>query len=594
LSVSDIGPDDKRSVGDCLKDKPRVDYHDNIESILELMKKSQSRVLPVFKGDEFIGTVTESDLVNYLYECSHELKGLRDEYIAVTNLAGEIIVKFDKEGRWTFLNDCGCRFWGRPREQLLGVKFADFVHPEDTRKTKAAIQKVVKTRQMVRGLINRQKTPNGWRTVEWNGAPIFDESQNCCGIRASGKDITQHWQIEAALYESEQKYKTLVSHVPGAVYRCEFNGGRTMKFISGVVKEISGYDFSDFLDNRVLAYSQIIHVNDRKMVEQTIREAVKHKTVYSMEYRIIRADETIRWVREQGQASFAAGRVQWLDGAIFDITERKRFEDELERSQYKLECKVQERTAELLAANKVLQKEIAERHRLEKEILAISERQQQRLGRELHDGLGQLLTGIALTSKVLERNMAAKSLTEAASVAKIARLINQGITQTRNLAKGFYPVDLHSYGLVSALKSLASNMEQLFGISCRFRCEGAVEVEDVSTKIQLYRIAQEAVTNAVKHGKAKNIAIIMSSSGDTAIIKIENDGEEMPAEHGKSSGMGLRIMRYRARVINALLDIRSGAAGGAVVTCTFEKKQADEHRGGELWQENSEKEQIMI
>jgi len=134
-------------------------------------------------------------------QAEEEIKRTRDDYFTITNLTGDIIVKIDREGKWTFVNDGGCKFWGKPRKKLLGIEFADYLHPDDTEKTTAAIQEMIKTQQLVRGVINRQKTPEGWRMVEWNGSPIFDETGNYVGMQVTGRDITERKQLEEAQRE---------------------------------------------------------------------------------------------------------------------------------------------------------------------------------------------------------------------------------------------------------------------------------------------------------------------------------------------------------------------------------------------------------
>jgi len=143
-------------------------------------------------------------------KAEEQIKKARDDYLAITNLTGDIIVHVDKEGRWTFLNDQACKFWGKPRDELLGIKFADYLHPDDQEKTKAAIQEAVKTRKISRGFINRQKTPKGWRIVEWNGAPIFDEKGNYVGLQATGRDVTERKLLEEELKRYSEHLERLV------------------------------------------------------------------------------------------------------------------------------------------------------------------------------------------------------------------------------------------------------------------------------------------------------------------------------------------------------------------------------------------------
>ncbi len=226
-------------------------------------------------------------------------------------------------------------------------------------------------------------------------------------------------------------------------------------------------------------------------------------------------------------------------------------------------------TAELTASNRQLLQEIEERTRLEKELLSIIERERRRIGQELHDSIGQQLTGIEFMTEALEQKLSSKSLPEASYAAKITRRVAQATDQTRELAKGLHPVDLDENGLMSALEELTATTEHLFGLSCSLRCDRLVPINDISVAINLYRIAQEAITNAIKHGRAKNILVELSSSGDCSKLTVENDGLDFSQARDRNEGMGLKIMNYRAEMIDATLNICTGANGGTIVTCVF-------------------------
>lgn len=211
-----------------------------------------------------------------------------------------------------------------------------------------------------------------------------------------------------------------------------------------------------------------------------------------------------------------------------------------------------------------------ERQRLEREVLEISEREQRRIGHDLHDGLGQTLAGVDVLLEVLKKRLAASSPGDADAVASISTYVKEAIQQTRMLARGLSPVEVERKGLMSALKALAQHSGLLFKVSCSFECDDAVEVQDHSKATHLYRIAQEAIHNAVRHGKAKHIEIILTQQGPTATLRVVGDGVSgAPLTDTSGNGMGIYTMKYRAGMIGGSVEILPAKPGGTEVVCTF-------------------------
>ncbi len=215
-------------------------------------------------------------------------------------------------------------------------------------------------------------------------------------------------------------------------------------------------------------------------------------------------------------------------------------------------------------------RDITEQRHLEEEILSISRREQQRIGQDLHDAMGQHLTGIAFLAKVLAKKLNASGAPDAAQATQIEKMINEGITLARGLAQGLCPVAVTAEGLMSALGEYRAHVESLFGVVCSFRCEEPMLVRDEAAATHLYRIVQEAVNNALKHGKARRIEITMAGSDGSLTLAVKDDGKGLPGHFDNNKGMGLRIMAYRARMIGATLDIQRTPGGGAVVVCSFQ------------------------
>jgi signal transduction histidine kinase len=217
-------------------------------------------------------------------------------------------------------------------------------------------------------------------------------------------------------------------------------------------------------------------------------------------------------------------------------------------------------------------RDVTDRETLEKEVAESSSRVQMRIGQDIHDGLGQHLTGITFLSRALEKSLAAKDLPEAAEAAEISKLVIEALAQTRNLARGLFPVEVESTRLTQSLRELAHTVEQLFNVACTVECDSELIINNKNASTHLFRLAQEAINNAVKHGRAQRIAIVLGTSGDKAMLRITDDGLGFALETVKRSGLGLRIMTYRAQKVGGTLEIQPGPHGGTVVTCTFNSK----------------------
>ncbi|HMJ89104.1 MAG TPA: response regulator, partial [Candidatus Acidoferrum sp.] len=217
-----------------------------------------------------------------------------------------------------------------------------------------------------------------------------------------------------------------------------------------------------------------------------------------------------------------------------------------------------------------------ERLRLERQILEIGDRERRRIGQDLHDGLGQHLAGIELMTEALEQKLATKNKTEATRAANIARHVREAIRQTRSLARGLSPVEPDRHGLMSSLQELAANASEMFRVTCRFTCTGHVHIENNVAATHLFRIAQEAVSNAIKHGHAREIQVALSDAPDAVQLTITDNGGGLAEPPPESNGMGLRIMRYRTSVIGGELSVERHERGGTVVRCVIPAKALKE------------------
>jgi signal transduction histidine kinase len=248
---------------------------------------------------------------------------------------------------------------------------------------------------------------------------------------------------------------------------------------------------------------------------------------------------------------------------------RAKSEEELRRAHEDLELRVERRTADLRAANLKLENVIEERKRLENELLEIAENERRRIGFDLHDDLGQKLTGMALMMKGLERRLAAETHPCVEEAGRIHCLMQDIIKHTHDLARQFSSLDVKGDDLATVLKGLAANVKKLFEITCGFAVKGSPPQLPHNTTLQLYKIAQEAISNAIKHGKASQVTVALACGDDALTVTIKNDGLPFAQPSGPTGRMGLRIMHYRANTIGASLEIKPLGKNGTIVTCTL-------------------------
>ena len=268
-----------------------------------------------------------------------------------------------------------------------------------------------------------------------------------------------------------------------------------------------------------------------------------------------------RWVLDRD----AQGKRSFILETNNDVTRRKQMEIALQESKKLLEERVRERTRDLRMANKELLDEIARRKGLEGEILEISDREQQRLGQEIHDGLCQHLTAVAFMARSVALRLKNHRVIDAGDIEKIAQLVNDAATDTRNLSRASHRIDVDSAGFITALEDLVDR--EIWRIPCRLEVKPSFHIEDDVAAGELYRIAREAVINANKHSEAREIVIKLERTRSEMVLRVIDDGVGFSSNPKAKRGLGAHIMGYRARLMGARLEIDSPKRGGTRVSC---------------------------
>ncbi len=355
--------------------------------------------------------------------------------------------------------------------------------------------------------------------------PVLDDDGNTSGTVLILSDITDRKITEDKLRESEEKYRLHFETVNDVIYSVDSE--LCITSVSPSIKGLLGYLPAEIIGK---SFGDQEHMAPESLEQAFVdtKRVLSGEKVSSADYEFIAKDGSRRFVEVGGAPLIKDGKVVSALSIARDITERKR---------------------------------------LEEEILGISEREKRQIGQDLHDGLGQLLTGISFMSKRLEQDLLEKSLGEATVATKITSLIGESITQARDIAKGLYPVELEIVGIAEAMEQLVISSAEMFNVSCHFMCKNIDFYCDHSKSIHLYRIAQEAIHNAVRHGKADLIEIHLDREEDRLRLIIQDDGIGIPSPLEVLGGMGLRIMKYRAGMIGASLDVRRANGGGTMVNC---------------------------
>lgn len=381
-------------------------------------------------------------------------------------------------------------------------------------------------------------------------------------------DITIRKHVEENLYHSQRMLQLVLDSIPVRVFWKDSNLlylGCNQAFVKDIglqsPDEVIGKTDDDLATKK----------DEAEFIKQCdSRVMASGKPEYRIVQRHFRHNGTEAWLETNRiPLRNSAGKIVGILGTYEDVTDRKYAEGEIQRLNRDLEERVARRTAELTRAHKHLLKEIKERKALEQEILEISENEKRMIGQELHDSIGQQLMGTSFLAKVLEGKLIGKLTEEAENAKAIADLVNQTMDQTRALARGLHPVDLDGGSLNSALQDLLASTEKLFPVNCSLKIDQSLSIDDAAVAVNLYRITQEAITNAIKHGKARNIHVELANSSDRAFLIVKNDGLSFPEVSSGSPGIGLRIMDHRAEMVGGSLNIRRNIGGGTVVTCCF-------------------------
>jgi PAS domain S-box-containing protein len=420
-------------------------------------------------------------------------------------------------------NEGAKRVFGYSAPEIVGHSFTVLV-PRDRRAEGRQIRQRIEQGERVALHDTVRVAKNGRQIpVSSLSSPVKEAGGRIVGISAILRDITRQKWAESARDQSEQALSDFFSEAPIGLLWVARDGrilraNQALGAMLGCYREdLFGRQWAEFFADPEVVQS---------LLERITRKGLLHDNLV----RLQRKDRSLLHVLIDGNGLWEKKKLVHTRWFVRDVTRRVE---------------------------------------LEKEILAVSDRERQRIGQDLHDDLCQQLTSIEFLTRALERRLQADSRAEGAQAKEIGQLTRRAITYARELAHGMFPVELHAAGLAGALRDLASRTKALFRIDCRFRDESSPHIHDQVAQIHLYRIAQEAVRNAVNHGKAGQVVIGLKTGENRIVLSVRDNGAGIPLKPPKSKGLGLRIMDHRASVLGGSVLVRKSPKGGTTVVCSI-------------------------
>ena len=500
------------------------------------------------------------------------LASKKTNYRSILEHSPDIILRIGADASLLYANARSEQILGAKPEFLIGKNYHAIGLPEAMCEFwKKLIESTITNRTSVCREFTIQ-TPHGAKHYEVRACPESQDSIEALSIIATVRDITRHRICESGLAEAGQRLLYHMNNSPLAVI--EFDAAGNCLSWNHKAEEFFGPP--KFRDGQPLtAPMPLVYPEDRERFQEAY-ESVAHCKQMS-------GFVNTRFIHRNGNVSHG----EWyLSGLVDenvacrsilcflnDVSDREQAEQALLRSKEDLEVMVLSRTTTLRRINEELEHEIMTRKRLERELVKVSEREHRRLGHDLHDGICQELAGIFYSIQAIAKRLGKSSPVQTA-LHTIIDAVQRSIQHTRLLSRGLAPVELESGELSSALEQLAADTSSLFQINCQFECtEPGIKLSpEVSSN--LFRIAQEAIQNAIKHGKSKRIRVALHLKKREGILTITDNGfgiENNNSIKGEGNGMGLTIMKHRASLIRGTVCINSHNGSGTSVHCVFKK-----------------------
>lgn len=488
---------------------------------------------------------------------------------ALSECSPDIILEITADGTISYANPQSVNMLCVPPDTIVGRNPSEIGLPEGF----CAFLKTIATSTLRTGHTMERDyeiiTPSQIRVFNIRTAPVSLHGRDPVSIIASIRDRTDRRRREEELEAASQRLMLHANNSPLAVVEFDQHGRCTTW--NHRAEEL----FGPRPDSVLWMWSAVIHPDDRPRFEE-VYERLNSGSEAS-------AFASARFTARDGGTVYGEWHLSCLfdpDGHpasvlcfVNDATARVKAETALQQSKEQLEETVANRTSQLRKTTERLQNEIEVRRRLERDLIEISEREHRRIGQDLHDGVCQELAGIRFSIEAMSKSRAsAKVLSK--QLAELAAAASRAVHHTRLISRGLAPLVLESVEISDALEELAANSSTLFKTKCTFAAKGPIPNLGLERATNLYRIAQECIQNAIKHGGATRIRILLDCTGSKGILAVTDNGTGLPesaAPNGAHSGMGLKIMGHRAEILRGTVSFLSPKEGGLCVHCVFDK-----------------------
>src|SRR5437773_240595 len=504
--------------------------------------------------------------VSLLRHPRNDLEAAIQRYVDLYDFAPIAYVSFDRAGRIEEANLAATELLGSPRDLLIGRPFALYVADSDSFLRHLLYCRTSEQRVETELLLKSRKGEP--IPAQLSSTPItLTSSDGARHDRTAVIDVRERTRAEQALRESQQRLQATYERAPIGIVESSPDG----EYV-GVNEEFCrflGYSKDELLQRNI---KDVTHKEDYPRDIKLHRQLIAGEIpFYEIEKRYIRKDRAIVWAEMlRSIVRDANGKPLYTIGTVHDITQHKKAEAALQKSKDLLGRLVRERTKALRIANAELKNEIEHRKGLEGEILSNADREQQRLGQELHDGICQHLTAVAFMARSVALRLKNHRVIEVRDIEKIAELVNAAAADTRNLSRALHRVDIDAARLEDVLQDLVER--EIWRTPCRLEIKASAHLDDDMAALSLYRIAREAVINANKHAQAREIVVALGRWRKGIVLSVTDDGVGFQSEPKSARGLGLPIMKYRACSIGGRLEIESPKRGGTRVACYLPDK----------------------